>query len=298
VMTGTTQGGTASISWRQQYNDFTTWHQMPAFIIGMADTTDNYAAWLAQPLGDRGSGNNGFFMVTPDLRFPQGGTRAAQQADLALSACEAAGTTCKRYFRNRPAGSDQFGGNGWGWSNYDFVRFRSWHSRGDAGTARVGRALIMPVAEMNLLKAEGLFRLGQYANAATEINRTRTAGMVGGVATGGGLPAITAFDATSPVPGGENCVPKIPAGSALACGNMFEAMKWEKRMETAYTHYLSWYLDSRRWGDLAEGTPLFIPVPYQDWQARGLPSEQIYHTGNVIGAAPGSAMAGKGTYGW
>ena len=35
-------------------------------------------------------------------------------------------TVCKRYFVNRPGGGDQFAGSGWGWSNYDFVRFHSW----------------------------------------------------------------------------------------------------------------------------------------------------------------------------
>jgi hypothetical protein len=308
TLTGTNAGGTSNISWRQQYQDFTTWHQMTPFIIGMADTSGSYATWLTQPLGDRGAGNTGFFMITPDLRWPQGGTRTAQQADFAIASCETAATPCKRYFRNRPAGSDQFGGNGWGWSNYDFVRFRSWNQRGDAGTARTGRALTMAIAEMNLLKAEGLIRTGQFAAAAALINITRTAPMACFAnctsatptlyAVGGGLPAITAFDATSPVPGGEDCVPQVPSGSGLACGNMFEAMKWEKRMETAYVHYLAWYLDSRRWGDLAEGTPLWVPVPYQDWKARGLPSSTIYHTGNVIGAAEGSAMPTKGTYGW
>jgi hypothetical protein len=305
VVTGTATGGTASYSWRQQYNDFSTWHQMTPFIIGMADNSGSYANWIGQPLGDRGAGNTGFFMTTPDLRFPQGATRNAQIADLDVATCEAAATKCKRYFRNRPAGSDQFGGVGWGWSNYDFVRYRSWHVRGDAGTARVGKTPIMLLAEMDLLRAEGLMKQAapDYAGAIALINKTRTAGMAGNpsVATGGGLPALTSLDPNAGVPGGADCVPKVPQGPAfttIACGNMFEALKWEKRVETGYTHYLSWYLDGRRWGDLAEGTPLFLPVPYQDWQARDKPSNLIYHTGVGVGVAPNSAAVGKGNYGW
>src|SRR5947208_3344650 len=64
ITTSTTAGPTNA--WRNQYESYTTWHQMPAFIIGMADTSGSYAAWIAQPLGDRGSGKTPFFMVTPD----------------------------------------------------------------------------------------------------------------------------------------------------------------------------------------------------------------------------------------
>jgi len=137
-----------------------------------------------------------------------------------------------------------------------------------------------------------------YPAAAALINKTRTPGLVGGVATGGGLPAITAFDGTSPVPGGSSCVPKVPVnaksagGGTVTCGNMMEAMKWEKRIETAYTHMGAWFFEMRGWGDLAEGTPVHYAVPYQDLQARAL---SIYSTG--LNTAGGGA-AGVSTYGW
>ena len=90
---------------------------MPPFFIGMADTSGSYGAWIGTPVTERGAGNVSFFMATPDLRFPQGTTRAAQQADFAIASCQAASTPCKRYFTNRPSGGDQFSGLGWGWSN-------------------------------------------------------------------------------------------------------------------------------------------------------------------------------------
>jgi hypothetical protein len=277
--------------WRRIYDGGSTWHQMPPFIIGMGDVSGAYEAWLKTPLDSRGAGNVGFFMVTPDLRFPQGTSRAAQQADFKIQDCEAAATVCKRYFTNRPNGSDQYTGNGWGWSNYDFNRFHSWVLKGDGGTARNGNLVFFTKAELDLLQAEGLIRTGKFAEAAALINVTRTKN---------GLPAITDFSATAAVPGGANCVPRVPQlpnATATACGNMMEAMKWEKRLETAFTHFAPWFLDGRGWGDLAENTPVFWAVPYQDLQARGYAIGAIYGAGNGPGNAPGSA-AGKSTYGW
>jgi hypothetical protein len=277
--------------WRRTYDGGSTWHQMPPFFIGMGDVSGNYEAWLKTPMDSRGAGNVGFFMVTPDLRFPQGTTRAAQQADFKIQDCEIAATVCKRYFTNRPNGSDQYTGNGWGWSNYDFNRFHSWVLKGDAGTARNGNLVFFTKAELDMLQAEGLIRTNRFAEAAALINVTRTKN---------GLPAITDFSATAAVPGGANCVPRVPQlpnAQTTACGNMMEAMKWEKRMETAYTSFAPWYLDGRGWGDLAENTPVFWAVPYQDLQARGYAISAIYGAGAGPGNAPGSA-AGKSTYGW
>lgn len=285
-ITSTTAGPTRS--WRNQYETFGLWHQMPPAIIGMADTSGAYAAWIAAPIANRGNGNVSLTIVTPDLRFPQGATRAAQQADFAMTSCQTAATVCKRYFVNRPALNDQNSGSGFGWSNYDFVRFHSWKIAGDAGQGQNGATLFFAKAEVDLLQAEGLYRKGNYAGAAALVNITRVKN---------GLPAITAFDATTPVPGGSACVPRVPNGSATQCGNLMEAIKWEKRIETAYVAFTPWYFDSRGWGDLAEGTALFFAVPYQDLQARGTAPSALYGVGPGAGNAPNSA-AGKSTYGW
>ena len=278
--------------WRRIYDGGSTWHQMPAFIIGMGDVSGSYESWLKQGLNDRGAGNVGFFMVSPDLRFPQGTSRAAQQADFKVQDCETAGIlSCKRYFTNRPNGSDQYTGVSWGWSNYDFNRFHAWVTKGDAGNPRNGPLLVYPKTALDMLQAEGLIRKGQFAQAAALINVTRVKN---------GLPPITAFDATSPVPGAANCVPRVPTpptASTVVCGNMFEAMKWEKRMEEAFVLFAAWYFDGRGWGDLAEGTPLFWAVPYQDLQSRGYALDKIYGAGPGAGNAPNS-VAGKSTYGW
>jgi hypothetical protein len=274
------------------------WHQMTPFVIGMADVSGSYASWIATPLGQRGA-TGGFFMITPDLRFPQGDSRADQQLDFAITSCSAASTPCERYFVNRPSSRDQFAGLGWGFSNYDHVRFYPWAVAGD-GTSQNGRVVFFTKAELDLLAAEGHLRKAapDYGAAAALINVTRTRGMSSTtpiVATGGGLPAITVFDATTAVPGGAACVPKVPVGpnfDTIACGNMMEALKYEKRIETAYTHFGAWYLDMRGWGDLAQGTPLHWAPPYQDLLAR---EKAVYSTGT---GTSGGMAAAKGSYGW
>jgi hypothetical protein len=96
-------------------------------------------------------------------------------------------------------------------------------------------------------------------------------------------------------------VPRIPVGANEAgggtttCGNLFEAMKWEKRIEEAYTAFASWYFDGRRWGDLPVLTPVHWAVPYADLQVRLRTAPQVYSTGggtNPTGNAPRSG------YGW
>jgi len=268
-------------TWVAQWDGGGTWHQMTPFVIGMADNSGAYASWLAKPLDQRGPD---FFMTTPDLRFPQGDTRTAQQADFAVSSCGGASQVCKRYYVNRPAGADPGAQFGWGGSEYDFARFHSWRVKGD-GTAQNGKMTFMTVAEINLLEAEGHIRKGEYAQAAALINKTRVKN---------GLPAITANDNTTPVPGGADCVPKVPqppSYNTVACGNMMEALKWEKRVETQYTHFMAWFLDSRGWGDLPAGTGLQWPTPYSDLQVR---NKAVYSLGG--GVNPASAV--KGTYGW
>jgi hypothetical protein len=142
------------------------------------------------------------------------------------------------------------------------------------------------LAEEDLLQAEGQYRLGHFAEAAALINKTRVAN--------GKLPPITAFDATTPVPGGNACVPKVPQPpnfNTIACGNMFEALKWEKRLETENTHWMAWFIDSRGWGDLPTDTPLYWATPFSDLQVRG---KTVYG----IGGTSSVGKAAKGTYGF
>lgn len=316
-ITSTTQG--PFDGWADIYGGKGLWHQMPPFIIGMADNQGaNYEAWIALPLEQRGI-TGPFFMQTSDLRFPQGATRGAQQADFGYTSCEGPADTCKRYFVNRPGSEDQAAGVTWGQSQYDHVRWRYWDVSGDAGQARNGARIYISKTEMDMLAAEGYIRPGAQQNLAlarTLIDLTRTAGVDGdGNAQGGGLASVT----TGLTGGG--CIPEVPvsaghagggtvvcAGDAPAHPNapgdrgLFEAMKYEKRIETAYTHFGAWFLDNRGWGDMPEGTPLHWAVPYQDLQAR---QRGIYSIGGSqapsdcsAGPGPSCQAAGPSTYGW
>jgi len=261
--------GSPSWSYRPAQMDlYSAWHQMWQFMLGMADTTGTYAQFLVNP-----SLFSPFLIVTPDRRFPAGTTRAAQNTAsgcLAGVHCIQPGATAPYpYFRNRlvaldtPLDPNMF-------SMYDFYRFQSFFD-----AVREGPIPMLTLAELNMLRAEGYIRTGNFAAAVALVNLTRTAA---------GLPAIVAADNTTPVPGGTACVPRVPNAtrSAAACGNLMEAMKWEKRMEMAYTSWGGWWYDGRGWGDLPTGTIEEYPVPYEELDTR---VEPLYNQTRQSGAS-------------
>ncbi len=267
-------------SWLSQSMVLLGWHGMTPYIMGMADTTGAYDAWLATPRGNRQQ----FLMQTPDKRFPAGATRAAQQANSPA----ATALLPSVYFRNRPAGEDT-PGEAWGNSMYDFVRFRAYRQN-----ASTGPWIWMAQTEIDMLRAEGLIKLNRAAEAVSLVNRTR---VINGLAP---FPAgATAATRAPAQPGGgpNSCVPRTPtgAGGVTECGTLLEAMKWEKRMETIFTGWLQWFVDSRGWGDLPVGSSVMWPVPYQEMQARLEP----FYNGPPIGKETDPAwIAISNTYGF
>ena len=242
-----------ALGWRSQLGVDATWSQMTPMILGMADTTLAYDAWLQTPLDKRVP----FLLRTPDKRFPAGETRAIQSA---IQGSSRAGTPIGSilYYINRPSGDDKIA-EPWGTWFYDNWRF--WGPRAAGGN---GPVTAFTRAENDLLQAEGQYRKGNIAAAAALIDKTR------GPA---GLPLLSGVitTATQQVPGGSACVPRVPqppSYTTTACGTILEALKWEKRVETAFTGYAQWWLDSRGWGDLVEGTALEWAVPWQELFAR------------------------------
>ena len=251
------------VPWLSQMAESAGWHTMPLVIIGMADTSGAYRAWLGQPVGSRQQ----FNIRTPDKRFPSDNLGAAT-ADAVRAAQVANSPTSAAilpdiYFRNRPPTEDG-SGDAWANSPYEYYRFRNYRA-----ASSTGPWIWMAKAEIDMLRAEGLLRAGPQQNVAGAlalINASRTAN---GLAA---YPAGSTLD--TPAPGGAACVPQVPVGPSFTtteCGKPFEAMKWEKRIETAQTGYAQWFLDSRGWGDLAEGTSYMWPVPFQEMQARQKP---------------------------
>src|SRR5207248_394092 len=70
-------------------------------------------------------------------------------------------------------GNDLKSGPAWGYSNYDHVRFYEWNTAA-ASTARNGPFPFFTLAELDLLQAEGQYRLGNFAAAGALANKTRT----------------------------------------------------------------------------------------------------------------------------
>jgi hypothetical protein len=258
-------------TWYTVHFLFDTWTQQSPIIIGQADSSGAYDAWLALPLNNRAA----FLIRSADQRFPVGDDRPTQQANSKTGGASLPPRS-NLYFRNRTASDPS--GEAYANSFYDWYREQAFDNGG-----RSGNFAMLQKAEVDLLAAEAYYRLGDFANAAARINVTRTGN--------GKLPALLPVSGT--VPGGVSCVPRIPDPAtqytSSKCGDMLEALKWEKRMELAFMQFGAWYFDSRGWGDLAIGTATEWPVPFQEMQVR---AEKYYDS------QPNQIVAAKGTYGY
>lgn len=156
-----------------------------------------------------------------------------------------------------------------------YLRSYYFYHRWGRGTSwESGPIPIISVTEMDLLKAEALIRLNRANEAIPLINKTRVAN--------GQLPPVD----ISGVPGtAPNCVPRRIDGS---CGNLWDALKYEKRIETLGLSGRVPYYDARGWGTLVENTMIHYPMPVVDLELLGL---DIYtFGGGGAGSAPARVM--------
>ena len=258
-----------------QFHVSAAWAQLTMLYNGMADTSGTYDAWLATPILLRSALNEDFLIKSPDMRWPSGDTYNAQRASGPTGSGQPPSYTTYPYNRVRTEWSP---GDPWGESWYSSYRFK--YIRNNSSRGPFPDFL---VSELNLLAAEAYMRLGQMSQALDKLNISRTAA---------GLPALSGSSMDDLVPGSA-CVPRVPqppSFTSTSCGSLFEALKYEWRMEMAYNRLGSWFLAMRGWEDLVAGTPLFYPVPFEEMGAR----QKAYY--NVGGGGIGTAPAG--TYGF
>jgi hypothetical protein len=246
------------------YVSYPGWSQMAYWVYGMADQSGHYQEWLAKDLGSKhynADDGEPVFIITPDTRFPQGSTIAEQRATTGsyfqMVEADDAGDTWKKPERGV-----------WRWSWYKITRGRNYWFEGVMDQPEIR------IAEMDMLRAEGMYRSGDLAGAAALVNTYRTAA---------GLNETDASGTNT------SCVPKLPNGS---CGDLWEMIKWEKRMEITGTGIAGagWWFDSRGWGDLWYESPLQFPIPCGELQVlQMLPC-------NTYGGPGGEGGAAKSSY--
>lgn len=217
--------------------------------LGPADISGRYQEWINAEPQDR----ERFTIVTPDARI----AGANDSTD--------AGTM----FRHDPAqgvlNPDR------GLQYWSFYRVAIRPNTPSLAMYQHGPQPLMSVVEMKLLRAEALVRLGRNAEAAPLINETRVAK--------GMLPPVTAEG----VPQAADCVPRKDNG---ACGDLFDAMMYEKNLETfGIVGGRPWW-DRRGWGELAPGTMTQLPVPGRELESLRM---TVYSFGGSPGT-PGSAQ--------
>ncbi|MFO7895234.1 MAG: hypothetical protein R6U63_16090 [Longimicrobiales bacterium] len=262
------------------YSSLPQWSLETYFIIGMADQSGDYQRWLLQDIRERipnpvsnGDGTEDpVLIVTPDTRFPQGATLAEQEANpgslyVIPNGLEGQIGGEDRAWDIRTMWYRPERGT-WRWSYYWSVETEPYWRQVDGQWPEIS------MAEMRLLKAEGLLRKGQLPEAAGLINMSRTAA---GLSPTDGAGTNT------------DCVPRLPDGT---CGDLMEMLKWEKRLETRMKGLFNapWYFDARGWGDLYAGTFLQAPVPCEELI---LLNEPCITFGGVGGqsASPGSSYS-------
>jgi hypothetical protein len=229
--------------------------RMDYWLVGPADSTNGIITWVNRATLDA---RTPFTMATKDRRIqPKTVIVAADTAPL-----------FGKYFGHHRATI-------WAASRGIYHRtFYFYHRFGRGNTWETGPQLVLTVTERNLLRAEALIRLGRAADAVPLINVTRVAN--------GELDPVT-IDGPPNVPG---CVPrKIRPGPMQGqCGSLWDALRYEKRVEGAGIDQTTAFLDARGWQSLVVGTPLQFPVPAQELQLREQPIYSYGGVGDEMGA--------------
>jgi hypothetical protein len=215
------------------------------WLVGPSDSTQGWVNWVATPVAVR----QPFQLITKDRRV-----------------MGAAGPSSPgKYFAYDPNVS---------WMNPTrglYLRTFYYYHRYGVGTSYENGPLnAINMSELDMLRAEALIRLGRPAEAIPLVNKTRVAN--------GELPPV---DINGP-PDQPGCVPRKTTG---ACGSLWDALRYEKRVEDAGVDGQVAFWDARGWNTLAQNSFIQFPIPGRELGIEQLPT---YTYG---GGGPGSAPA-------
>ncbi len=215
------------------------------WLVGPADSTDAFKTWAAQLVDVR----TAFQVRTQDRRI-QGPTGVGSKG---------------KYFGYDSRISFYSAARGlYNASFYAFYRY------GTGTSYESGPLVAITRTELDLLKAEALVRLNRAAEAIPLINKSRVAN--------GELPVIDINGPTNVA----GCVPRRHTGE---CGSLWDALKYEKRIEGAGVDGQVAMWDARGWGTLAANSFVHFPIPGRELEIIRQP---IYSFG---GGGAGSAPA-------
>ena len=200
---------------------YSGWARIDYRTVGPADASGGWEKWI----NDGPDEKRPFNIDTDDRRITGGAPNVSGKYI--------------RYMGNSPFPADR---GIYHYSNYIDWRWRPLYSNG-----WVGEYPDMTAKELDFLVAEASYRTGNMSAAMDIVNRYRA---------NGELPPFT--DANGVAPGGDRCVPQNADGS---CGNLWEALKYEKRIELFHYGFGTEYFDDRGWGDLVTYTFEQLPIP-------------------------------------
>jgi len=221
------------------------------WLVGPADSTQAAINWVNTPVANR----NRFRLATSDKRI---GTNSTTNKGLYIG------------YHERDVWPVTRGT--YHYTNYYF------HRLGAGTTHETGPQTAMTVTEMDLIRAEALIRLGRAAEAVPLINKTRVAN--------GQLPPVTIDGPPIAV----SCVPRkiLPGPMQGQCGSLWDALRYEKRIEMAGVDPTVAYVDARGWQALVTNTWLHWPVPGRELETL---ERANYTYGGGVGGPTNNATA-------
>lgn len=243
----------------KQYITFTNTGRIHNRLVGPADTTGAYEAWEAAGI----EGQDHFLIRTPDRRV-HGEAQYNTVPDpdvLTMAAFKVPGAYFYlRYLNCNPATATCWRSSNQSTSGGTYTRSR-YASRkwGDATHYNTGELVTMSVKEMNFLRAEALLRAGDADGAAAIINEQ------GRMDIGELPPATAAGSGTLP-----SCVPRKIYATVPTCGDIWDVLMYEKRVETHGTEPIIPFADWRGWGMMPEGTICQFAPPGRELELIGV----------------------------